>query len=94
MLCVAESPTFFDTSQLDKLVANYGAERCAFWVSWLLRKIAAEYDAGRPVKNPAGMYRTAVEQGWEVDPKWPEFDESKHTGAKRLEDELDDLVPF
>jgi hypothetical protein len=106
VLTEAESPTFFNSSELDKLVAAHGEEHCAFQVSWLLRRIAHEYKAGRPVTSPAGLYRRAVEGGWQVDPAWPEFDELKHTDAAwkikngiagngpATHDELDDLVPF
>lgn len=55
----------------------------AFGASWLLRKIAALYEAGRPVENPAGLYRRAVEQHWEVNPNWPEFDELRQVEAAR-----------
>jgi hypothetical protein len=82
VLCEAQSPNLFNQSELDKLIKAHGSERCAFWVSWLLRKIASEYDvAGKPVENPAGLYRRAVEQGWEVDPRWPEFNKLWHTDA-------------
>jgi hypothetical protein len=69
---------------LDAL-ATYGVERCAMWAHWLPRKIADEYSKGRPVGSPSGLYRSAVEGGWEVDPKWPEFDEQRHTVAARAE---------
>lgn len=81
VLATAESPKDFDSRQREKLEAKHGAEFCAFWASWLLRKIAAEYEAGRPVENPAGLYAEAVNGHWEVDPKWPEFHETLHTQA-------------
>jgi hypothetical protein len=105
-LIMAESPSYFPSSELDKLVAKRGEERCAFWASWLLRKIASEYERGKPVENPAGLFRTAVEQHWEVNPSWPEFDEHKHTDAAWKAkmgigastgtevDELADEIPF
>jgi hypothetical protein len=68
----------FNFKVLEELVELRGPTFCAFWTSWLLRKIAAEYAAGRPVKSPAGLYTQAVREGWEVDPSWPEFDENKH----------------
>ena len=84
-LLLAESPDPFNFRELEKLAAEHGEEYCAFWASWLLRKIAAEYAAGRPVKNPAGLYRSAVEQHWEVSPSWPEFnlDSDEHTRAAK-----------
>lgn len=68
---------------LDKLVQKKGVRFCHFWARWLLRKIADEHSKGRPVASPTGLYRRAVEQGWEVSPKWPEFDEQRHTLAAR-----------
>lgn len=82
VLAMAHSPTSFNSRELDKLVAEYGADFCAFWASWLLRKIAAEYEAGRPVESPAGLYTQAVRGHWEVDPKWPEYDEVRHTATE------------
>lgn len=76
VLAIGESEP--DSRQLEKLADEHGAEYCAFWASWLLRKIAAEFEASRPVENAAGLFRRAVEQRWEVDPSWPEFDESRY----------------
>jgi hypothetical protein len=70
-------------SDLDKLVAKRGVTFCHFWAYWLPRKIAYEYEKGRPVPSPTGVYLSAVEQRWEVNPKWPEFDEQRHTVVAR-----------
>lgn len=96
VLAMVHAPKHFDTRQLEKLVAEHGAEYCTFWVSWLLRKIAAEYDAGRPVENPAGLFAKAVRDRWEVDPKWPEFDETRHAGVndRAWLTELEAEMPF
>ena len=78
---------------LDKLVSLRGVEFCQLWAAWLPRKVAAEYARGRPVRSPAGLYRRAVEQGWEVDPSWPEFDDSKHRfRGDKVTDDLE--IPF
>lgn len=68
---------------LETLVGKHGERQCALWAHWLPRKIADEYTKGRPVESPSGLYRKAVEQGWHVDPKWPEFDEERHILAAR-----------
>ena len=68
---------------LDKLVDKHGVRFCHFWAHWLPRKIADEYAKNRPVLSPTGLYRSAVEQGWTVNPKWAAFDEKRHTFAAR-----------
>ena len=68
----------FNNQVLDALVGEHGATYVAFWTSWLLRKIAAEYEAGRPVSNPGGLFTEAVRGHWEVNPSWPEFDDERH----------------
>lgn len=68
----------FNRGVLDALVDEHGPRYCAFWTEWLLRKCAAEYEAGRIVKNPGGLYTEAVRGHWEVDPAWPEFNEKRH----------------
>ena len=40
-------------------------------------------DTVRRPPSPAGLFRRAVEEHWEVDAKWPEFDEVRHTGGAR-----------
>jgi hypothetical protein len=75
----------FNPGDLDKLVAARGVPFCRMWIHWLGRKIASAYERGRPVSNPSGLYLRAVEQGWEVDPKWPQFNEVLHTVAAREE---------
>jgi len=94
LLAIAYSPKHFDSRQLEKLVAEHGTEYCAFQVSWLLRRIAHEYDAGREVTNPAGLFAEAVRGQWPVDPKWPEFDESLHTPKAAWLRELEAEMPF
>ncbi len=81
--------------ELTKLVDLRGVRYCSFWMSWLPRKIASEYAKGKPVNNPAGLYRRAVEQSWEVDPAWPTFDETQHTSAARAykKQDSDDAQP-
>lgn len=69
---------------LDKLAAKHEVRRCALWAHWLPRKIASMY-ATKPVAKPTALYVCAVEEGWQVDSKWPEFDEMRHTAAAREE---------
>ena len=73
--------------ELDELVTLRGVEFCQKWERWLPRKVAWYYAKGEPVVNPAGLYADAVKGGWDVDPAWPEFDETKHTWAARLRSE-------
>jgi Helix-turn-helix domain len=87
---------------LERLVELRGLKFCLMWNAWLKRKIAEEYRKRRPVKNPSGLYITAVEQGWEVNPSWPEFDETLHITQEMWERKMgitgqitdDELVPF
>lgn len=72
-------------SELAKLVELRGVRYCAFWTAWLPRKVASEYAKGKPVKNPAGLYRRAIEEAWQVDPSWPEFDETQHVWDAKAE---------
>lgn len=65
--------------ELDKLVDEHGVRYVAHWASWLPRKIAALYESAKPVKSPTALLIKAVTERWQVDPAWPEFDESKHT---------------
>jgi hypothetical protein len=63
---------------LDELVELRGVRYCNFWCSWLLRKIAQQYEADSPVMQPVALYVRAVREEWPVNPAWPEFDETKH----------------
>lgn len=84
----------FNRKVLEELVALRGDRFVAFWTSWLLRKIAAEYEAGRPVTNPSGLFTEAVRGGWKVDQRWPEFDESKPRLVPVAGDDYFDDLPF
>lgn len=72
---------------LDKLVKDHGVRRCALWAHWLPRKLASDFEKGKLIEKPTARYVRAVQEGWEVDPKWPEFDEQRHTVKAREEAE-------
>lgn len=73
----------------DRLVELRGVKFCRFWSYWLPRKIAWYYDVKKePVPKPTALYIRAIEGEWEVDPKWPMFDEDKHTWAAQAQADL------
>lgn len=67
------------TNALGMLISKHGARYVAFWAHWLSRKVAAEYERGKPVKTPTALLIKAIEEGWQVDPSWPDFDADLHT---------------
>lgn len=84
--------TWLTDGVIQELVELRGVEFCQMWEAWLPRKIAYEYEKGRPVKSAAGLYRRAIEEGWQVDPAWPEHDETKHRCIPAsVVDNIDDI---
>jgi hypothetical protein len=69
--------------KLEALMEKYGVRNVHFWVKWLPRKVAAQYERDKPVENPSGLLIRAIENQWDVDPRWPEFDASAHTWKAR-----------
>jgi hypothetical protein len=77
--------SFNRPEDLDTLIADRGVKLCRLWMHWLPRKIAHRYANGKDVENPTGLYIKAVRGRWQVDPSWPQFDETLHTVAAREE---------
>jgi predicted transcriptional regulator len=76
----------FPVKSLKWLADKYGIERCFFVARWLARKVAYEYEVNKsPVKNPTGLYRRCVEEGFFANLGWPEFDPDKHTWKAKEE---------